>query len=65
MKAKFIGQIDGTGFVNGKVYNIKTICRLVGNMSCLCVYDAEYNRRWCPYSRLETMLENWEILSLK
>lgn len=66
IKAKFIGK-SGCGFITGKEYEIKTaISKVVKNRvlldgEYLCVYDTK-SSAMCPYSRLETFLENWEIL---
>lgn len=70
MRARFIGR-SSMGFETGKIYNIKTDCKIVAKnrgkfgfsdpFPCLCVYDI-YSDAWCPYSRLETFLKNWELL---
>lgn len=66
IKAKFIGQ-SSCGFYNGKGYLIKT--RIVGVIkdgvplsgAYLWVYDTKSSAA-CPYSNLESFLENWKIL---
>lgn len=62
MKAKFIGKNGSMGFVTGRIYNIKTRCGFVyGKTPCLIVVDV-LNKNSCPYSSLESMLENWELI---
>ena len=66
IKARFIGK-SGCGFQTGKEYYIRT--RIAGVVKAgvvldgeyLCVYDTK-SSAMCPYSRLETFLENWKIL---
>lgn len=73
MKARFTGK-DYMSFVHGRIYDIRTECntikKRVGSTGffghnevkeCLCVYDNN-SSSWCPYSRLETMLQNWDII---
>ena len=67
LRAKFIGK-NFNGFISGNEYNITTDCKLVTGhgliipTACLCVYNLENNKQWCPYSRLESFLRNWEII---
>ena len=67
MIARFIGE-NFNGFIHGKIYTIRTDCKLViGHglkkpASCLCAYNSNNPNSWCPYSRLETFLKNWEII---
>lgn len=75
IKATFIGKNE-MGFIHGKTYEIRTEChnirKHVGgsifghteSMCCICVYDL-HSSAWCPYSSLETMLDNWFILQTK
>jgi hypothetical protein len=60
MKAKFIGKDHSMGFINGKIYDLCTECKIVNGTAYLCVYDNNSDK-WCPYSKLETMLQNWEL----
>lgn len=66
VEAKFIGK-SGCGFTTGKIYKIRTSISKVSKFGVplegtyLCIYDTE-SSAMCPYSRLETFLENWEIL---
>lgn len=66
IKAKYIGE-DFEVFRKGKVYDIVTRCDLVTGKGikkptpCLIVQDTA-SLAWCPYSRLEPMLKNWELL---
>lgn len=55
MKATYIGQDKSMGFRTGKTYNIET--KVKRNMIFLMAEGGKY----CPYSRVETLLENWEI----
>lgn len=64
MKARFKGINGSMGFVNGRVYNIMTRCGYLWGKKenpCIIVIDTESKQR-CPYSNMETILENWEIL---
>ena len=63
MRVKFIGRDGSMGFVNGKVYKIRTAVRVNSKGQVfLWVYDMSSNL-YCPYSNLEKMLDNWKILS--
>jgi hypothetical protein len=67
MRAEFIGQDQPKGFKKGHIYEIRTESKLITKkgvsqpICCLCVYDVN-SLIWCPYSRLETMLQNWKLL---
>lgn len=56
-KAKFIGANNSIGFKTGKIYELKSKC--VDNVIVICTAD---NKLCCPYSRIETFLENWILL---
>lgn len=58
MKARYIGKDGSRGFENGRIYHIKTDIQ----RNWLWVYDNESKKRYCPYTNLEKMLENWELL---
>lgn len=66
VKARFIGK-SGCGFVTGVEYHIRTKISkgykdgILMSGEYLWVYDVN-SSAMCPYSRLETFLENWEIL---
>lgn len=64
MIGKFIGETS-MGFTTGKTYLLKsktqTIYKNGFPMVCICLYD-EKSSAWCPYSSLETILENWEFM---
>lgn len=55
MKAIYIGQDKSMGFRTGKEYNIET--KVKRGMIFLMAEGGKY----CPYSRVETLLENWNI----
>lgn len=63
MKARFIGKDGSMGFEHGKVYKIYTWVesKLFSRSGWLWVKDMDSNL-YCPYSRLETFLNNWELL---
>lgn len=63
MKAKFIGTDGSMGFNKGAVYEIETYVssQWLRSDGYLWVKDKKSHLK-CPYSRLETMLLNWEIL---
>lgn len=65
LTAQFIGE-TGMGFIGGKVYQIRTECKEIMLDSrptpCLCIYDL-HSDAWCPYSNLETILQNWKIIN--
>lgn len=61
IKARFIGKTS-CGFVTNHIYNIHTkIVPMRKYESCIVVYDNN-SSALCPYSRMETFLDNWEIL---
>lgn len=62
MKAKFIGKNGSIGFVSGKIYDIKTKCGFVFGKETVLIVSDKNSRKNCPYSCLETMLQNWELL---
>lgn len=62
LKGTFIGK-DGTmGFEKGKTYKIKTYVtsQFLRKDGYLWVEDKVSGLK-CPYSRLETLLANWDI----
>lgn len=63
MTAKFIGRDGSMGFKHGKLYQIETWIdsRLFSRGGYLWVRDVNSNLS-CPYSRLETLLDNWILL---
>ena len=63
MKAKFIGEDGSMGFLKGGVYEIETFIesQRLRKDGWLWVKVKNSPLR-CPYSRLETFLENWEVL---
>lgn len=63
LTARFIGK-SSMGFITGRIYQIRTECKEImidKYTPCLCVYDL-HSRAWCPYSNLEIMLQNWQIM---
>lgn len=56
MKARFIGSHNSMGFQYGQIYTIWT--EIKRNM--LWLFDVK-SSLYCPYSNMETMLDNWEI----
>lgn len=60
MKAVFTGKDGSMGFKKGKEYQIKT--RVKGGY--LWLIDLKTGNS-CPYSRLETLLDNWRLYSVQ
>ena len=56
--AKFIGRDGSMGFRTGETYNIKTY--MSDNM--MYVKALGTHIKHIPYTQLESLLENWEIL---
>ena len=62
MKAKFIGKDNSMGFCEGQIYEIETKVKTNSKgKSHLWLYDMN-SGLYCPYSRMETMLENWKLI---
>lgn len=68
MKAKFIGEDKSMGFRHGEIYDIKTKLQydLWSTNSSIWVHGTTKKNPQgykCPYSSLENLVENWEIIS--
>lgn len=62
IKAIFIGS-NSCGFIHGQIYQIRTkCCSSSADNGYLYVYDIASHAS-CPYDSLESMLNNWSILS--
>lgn len=62
VKAEFIGKDGSMGFCKGRTYQIRTDVKANSNGKVfLWVYDIN-SKLYCPYSRLETMLDNWMLI---
>lgn len=63
MNAKYIGEDGSMGFVKGGVYKIETKVKSqwLRKDGWIWVY-VKNSHLSCPYSRVETFLENWKIL---
>ena len=61
MKAKYIGTNGSMGFKTGKTYNIFTHCKVLNSQPVIIVY-CNNDDSWCPYSSLESLLENWLLI---
>lgn len=63
IRARFVGQDNSMGFKHGDIYCIKTrvASRFLSTEGVLVVYDC-HSDLYCPYSRLETFLDNWILL---
>ena len=56
----FIGCNHSMGLTNGKTYKINI---MPWNSSGVQVtwYDSARGSMWCPYSSVDTFLQNWEV----
>jgi hypothetical protein len=61
MKAMFIGRDNSMGFKANKIYSIRTEVNMVNGKPALCVH-ANNSELWCPYTNLEAMLINWQLI---
>ena len=59
MRATFIGPRVSRGFVPGRTYNLSSF--VDKDRGWIKVTDKDNPRNWCPYSKIETFLENWHI----
>lgn len=60
IKGTFIGTTS-MGFVTGRKYLLKSeVKKIPGTGYNISLYDTNSNA-WCPYSSLETVLENWKL----
>jgi len=73
--AQFTRKDSLMGFKTGELYQITTCIKPVAPLDntvstsksctlipCLCVVDTN-SRNWCPYENLESMLDDWAIIS--
>lgn len=59
IKAKFMGKDKSMGFRTGKIYYLKSKCK--DNNIIVSTID---NNLWCPYSSIESFLDNWKLIKL-
>lgn len=57
LKAKYKGKNNSVGFKTGQIYELKSQC--IDNVIVIWTSDHKLS---CPYSRIETFLENWILL---
>lgn len=61
--ARYVGEDGSLGFERGEVYEIETyITSKFLKPGGMLWVRARGTTMQCPYSKLETMLDNWEIL---
>lgn len=67
IKAKFKGKTS-CGFVTGQTYHIVSeaviLKNALGYSGTIAIYDSKDRSRWCPYSSLEAVLMNWELIEV-
>ena len=56
---KFIGCNSSMGLINGELYNIKISSWKTSGIQIIW-YDPIFGCMWCPYSSVNTFLQNWE-----
>lgn len=61
LKGRFIGADGSNGFRKGKVYDVQTFIK----NGYLFIESTDKTTKPCPYSRAETLLENWDIAENK
>lgn len=57
---KFIGKNGSMGFRKGQIYQLKSVVR----DSCIVLQDTNSSLS-CPYSGLEAVFNNWELMPEK
>lgn len=58
MKARFIGKDGSCGFRKGEIYDVWSSVLSKKSWIMICTVD---NTKFCGYSNLEKIFENWEF----
>ena len=71
IRAKFKGKDKSMGFSKGSTYIVKTTVHkhksglFGGSKMVIVLFDMDNTTRYCFYSSVESMLDNWEIIGLE